>query len=850
MTGMRSLRVVAVMAALALSLLLSSTSQAAITGIPDGAGGTIPCVVQVTGSEAGQRWCQGIFTTFDGAPIDINVGFPPAPASGVDGDYPIVGNFHGWGGMKLAITNDSWPDEGFAVFSMSDRGWGFSCGAADPKRPTPVCQQGYNHFMDTRYEVRDAQEVFEALADAPAAGGTGGEGLIAPQKIGVMGSSYGGAMSMALAVLKDRKMVPANDGTLIPWVSDGGKPMRIAAAQPHIPWIDAMDSLMPNGHTLDYVVDAPYMMRNRVGVLKQSVVAGLYAMGQAASNYAPAGMDPDADINGWYAIMNGGEPYDQSPSALDMVDELTKHHSSYYINHAEAPAPLLISNGFTDDFFPADEALRFFNRMRAEHPDTPISLMFGDWGHARSQDKSIDGNFRMRQRHKWFAYYVKGTGAQPYQGVQALTQVCGGPSGGATGPFDDLNSDEPFRATTWARMSPGEIRITDATAKTIAPSVTDPPGQTFDPGTGQGDCATASATDQTGTATYRSTPVPTGGFTLMGAPTVVADINSMSSTSQVAARLLDVDPSTNNELLIARALYRPEINPGLAPTHQVFQLHANGYRFEAGHIVKLELLPSDQPYGRSSNGQGPITVSNLELRLPVMEQPNSLGGLVHTPSAKVVPPGYQLSRDYVLNGYPRAKSATTVQVPLVIAYGTCATPNRVHASPLTFGSCSPPPMESGQLTVGTPDANGRTASFSGTIRYSVVAGNTNTPIDEADVAITISMSDVRKLSDLSDYTGELSAVTSLRITDRNNYGDPATGDASLAVTVPCTATVASVGSDCGVTTTADAVAPGVVVESMRSNWELGQVQVFDGGSDGLAATTPNTVFARQGVFVP
>ena len=33
-------------------------------------------------------------------------------------------------------------------------------------------------------------------------------------------------------------------------------------------------------------------------------------------------------------------------------------------------------------------------------------------------------------------------------------------------------------------------------------------------------------------------------------------------------------------------------------------------------------------------------------------------------------------------------------------------------------------------------------------------------------------------------------------------------------------------------------------------WELGQVQVADGGADGDAATEPNTIFAVQGVFVP
>ncbi|HLM31789.1 MAG TPA: hypothetical protein VK326_09035, partial [Solirubrobacterales bacterium] len=75
-----------------------------------------------------------------------------------------------------------------------------------------------------------------------------------------------------------------------------------------------------------------------------------------------------------------------------------------------------------------------------------------------------------------------------------------------------------------------------------------------------------------------------------------------------------------------------------------FQLHPNAWRFEAGHVPKLELLPADAPYGRSSNGQQPIGVSNLELRLPVLEQPGT--GPVTAPAPKVVPDGYELAPDY------------------------------------------------------------------------------------------------------------------------------------------------------------------------------------------------------------
>ena len=70
--------------------------------------------------------------------------------------------------------------------------------------------------------------------------------------------------------------------------------------------------------------------------------------------------------------------------------------------------------------------------------------------------------------------------------------------------------------------------------------------------------------------------------------------------------------------------------------------------------------------------------------------------------------------------------------------------------------------------------------------------------------------------------------------------------------MPCAATPAdaTIGSTCSVSTTFDAVTPGSVPEGKRSIWELGQVQVFDGGPDGVASTPGNSLFAVQGVFVP
>jgi hypothetical protein len=171
------------------------------------------------------------------------------------------------------------------------------------------------------------------------------------------------------------------------------------------------------------------------------------------------------------------------------------------------------------------------------------------------------------------------------------------------------------------------------------------------------------------------------------------------------------------------------------------------------------------------------------------------------------------------------------------------------------GSCNPPTQTSSQLTVGTPDsAGGGTANFLGFVKVDAIPGNTATTADEADAKYTISLADVRQnTAGTPDYTGNLQAQTSLRIIDKDN-GPSEVGTldvANFSVTIPCTTTVATtVGSTCAVTTTADAVMPGVVKEGRRAIWQMGQVRVNDGGSDGNVSTTPNGLFAVQGVFVP
>jgi subtilisin family serine protease len=226
-------------------------------------------------------------------------------------------------------------------------------------------------------------------------------------------------------------------------------------------------------------------------------------------------------------------------------------------------------------------------------------------------------------------------------------------------------------------------------------------------------------------------------------------------------------------------------------------------------------------------------------------------------SGKTVSGGrLNLSRSLALvAGYARAKAATPLQLPLVPAYQPCSTPNRAHQAPLTMGSCNPPAQESGFLTAGTGDANGQASNSVGSVRYAAQAGNPSTPANEADVSLVFSLTDVRRRSDLSDYTGQVKVDSAVRITDRLNgssQSQPATTvDLGFPMAVQCAATAdTAIGATCAASTTFNAIVPGAIVEGKRAIWQMGQVAVHDGGADNLAATAPNTIFARQGIFVP
>jgi hypothetical protein len=218
--------------------------------------------------------------------------------------------------------------------------------------------------------------------------------------------------------------------------------------------------------------------------------------------------------------------------------------------------------------------------------------------------------------------------------------------------------------------------------------------------------------------------------------------------------------------------------------------------------------------------------------------------------------------------HPRPISATPLQVSLVPAYQQCTSPNRTHGPPLASPSCSPPAQTSRYVTVGTFDANGAAAGSRGFFKFAV-ATSPGPPVSSA-IQIAAQITDVRCKAGTSacgsantaggaDYTGDLEANATIRISDHYNATtagggtDPATMvDIPNPVNFPCVSTSdTSVGSLCDVKFSPQ---PGVPNQDWFNGKRVvvgfGQVRVLDGGSDGVVGTTPNDLFAVQGVFIP
>ena len=526
--------------------------------------------------------------SWDGVPLDVDV---TLPSSG-DGPFPAIVMLHGWGQSKTAFEspppvgaydNVALARLGYAVVNYSARGFGRSCGAAD-SRTSPGCDRGWIHLADHRYEGRDTQHLLGLLVD---------QGIARADALGVTGVSYGGIQTLNLARLRNR--VRLEDGSFVPWRSPAGTPLAIRAGYARWPGSDLTYALQPNGRFLDFRTPRRNQGIRPGGVMKKSYLDVLLSIDNPPGFYAPPEGPFNSDIIGWKALSDRGEP--ARADALAVGRELTSFHS--WAGLSGRSAALLVQNGWTDDLFPAPEALRVYRTFSAA-AGARISLQLGDFGHPRGQNKLRSLRIMSDEATAFFGAYLKREGRAPRHGsVLAFTQTC--PAAAREGG--------PIRAENWERLHPLTLSMRRARPQVVLSTGGSPAAaRAIDP-IGGAACNKVSARRARGTAlVQRRVRRP---FTLLGMPTVEATVRTRGRGGFLAARLWDVH--RGRQTLVSRGVYRLRDNQS---GEILFQLFGNGWRFRRGHVARLELVGRDPLFLRTSNFRFSVRVSGIRVLLP------------------------------------------------------------------------------------------------------------------------------------------------------------------------------------------------------------------------------------------
>jgi dienelactone hydrolase len=575
--------------------------------------------------------------------LDVDVSLPTGPAP--PGGFPLIAFMHGCcAGDKTAWERDSFDASrehwhynnawfaarGYVVITYTSRGFrnqGATGGST-----------GETQLDSRRYEINDFQYLAGLLADDPFFD-------VNPQRVVATGGSYGGGF--AWMALTDPK-----------WTSPGGKDMRLAAVAPKYGWTDIAYSLIPNGHHSQYPGSLPAFdgsdTTTPFGIPKQSIDSILYGTGQFGATF-PSTVDQS------FLCLFAAEPFETAPSCqnaiANILPEFLSDRSAYYQNHwferiASDPSyrvPIFNAATLTDPLFPPVENLRMSNRIQAAVPDYPIQQYFGDyqhfvqnkakeWGDLCGADHHVcsfgeypggdlnatpAGLYRTgvtTRLNDFVDHYAKppGNAAEPAPkfDVTAALQIC---PQNATAEFP---ADEPgatFTAGRFFKLAPYTLRFdlsgTQTTTSDVDPNLhavqADPLNNVFLNG---GRCPVHTTPADPGVAVYDSEPLAARA-TMIGATRVTVDYTTSTAQGvQLNARLYDVLPD-GRQVMVDRGPYRVDSATGPA----TFELQGNGWRFEPGHRLRLELSQDDSTFLKTSEVVSTITVSGVKLRIPVRE---------------------------------------------------------------------------------------------------------------------------------------------------------------------------------------------------------------------------------------
>lgn len=598
--------------------------------------------------------------------LDVDLSLPPAGMRAPRGGFPVVVFMHGccdgnktsWEAPTIRGTtgeqwhhNNAWfAIRGYVVITYTARGFRSS----EDRGST-----GTTQLDSRRFEINDYQYLAGLLVDHDWVRRTHFRAPIFnvnPERIAAVGGSYGGGFSW-LALTDPTWRSPAYR-----------RDLRLRTALPKYGWTDIVEALLPAGHYLDrkpatvnktFVAPSRIrtaLSRDPIGVEKKSIVSGLYVSGNlAARNHTTF---PDYFHEAFARVDAVGDPYDGDPTVERPAKWFLKDRSAYFQRsfwhkvRNGVHVPLYVAAPWADPLFPTIENIRFYNKLRAIDRNYPVKMYVGDYGHFVANKakewgdicgadhhvctiddyRRADGRLRLfrkaptRERRsintqidKFLARFLLRKGRRPAMNVTATTTLC---------PVDATERypvDEPgieYRAPSWRRLAPTLRTFGWEGGGATSTEVPDGRGPESDPvfmaGQGQSCYTSGQADPGPGVVQYVSDPLPAS-FTTMGMPRLKLGYDTLASNYWIAARVLDKAPG-GSFTLVNRGVCRVNTSANPEVDCHTFELWANGWRFDEGHQVVLELSQSYTPMFRKNNIPSVIQFDSAKVKLPVVPE--------------------------------------------------------------------------------------------------------------------------------------------------------------------------------------------------------------------------------------
>ncbi|TDC27033.1 alpha/beta fold hydrolase [Streptomyces sp. 8K308] len=479
---------------------------------------------------------------------------------------PAVLLAHGFGGSKEDVRPEAeaLARAGYAVLTWSARGFGGSTGRI-----------GLN---DPEREIADVSRLIDWLAERPdiQLDGAG------DPRVGIAGSSYGGAVALLAA----------------------GHDDRVDAIAPRVTYWDLDEALFPDG------------------VFKRLWTGILFTTGSTEATGSPA-EEPGCGrflpelCELYERVAVAGEPdeaarrllHDRSPAAVaDHID-----------------VPTLITQGQHDSLFPLDHADEMAGAIEAN--GAPVSV---DWVWA-GHDGGVSESSRTEARTRdWFDRYLRHDQAADTGPGFRVTRISG---------FDSTNGSTLLRGASGDAYpglagEPTTVELGGGEQTFVNPPGGAPPGVSTVPGLGNlsglSTLGLGLALDFPGQyAAFDSAPL-TETVRVTGAPTVRVQLASDAESAVLFAKLYDVSPGGGSQRLPAQLVAPIRVDDIGAGRVVDVRLPTIDYPFEAGHRLRLVLSSTDIGYA-SPDEPATHTVSLADPGLTLPTAPDLASGTAPLP---------------------------------------------------------------------------------------------------------------------------------------------------------------------------------------------------------------------------